>query len=97
MMMIGMTAAANIAVKPTTLYHAAMALSVNAVINAKVERLNIFLINSGISIFMSKKPIITEYYSVGKSGGSLRPKRCPYVPINSFNGSTNFLGIPGPC
>jgi len=59
MIMIGITAAANIAVKPTTLYHAAMALSVSAVTNANVDRLKIFLIISGIRIFIVFVPKIT--------------------------------------
>jgi hypothetical protein len=56
MIIIGMTAAANIAVKPTTLYHAAMALSVSATTNANVDRLKIFLIISGIRIFIINLP-----------------------------------------
>ena len=76
MIMMGMTAAANIAVKPTTLYQAAMALSVNAVINASVDRLNIFLNKCGISIFIGKMSLITVYYSVGV-GGSPSPNKCP--------------------
>jgi hypothetical protein len=51
-MMMGMTAAANIAVKPTTLYQAAMPLRVRAVTKAIVERLKIFLIINGIRIFI---------------------------------------------
>jgi hypothetical protein len=52
MIMMGMTAAANIAVKPTTLYQAAMPLNTSAVISAKVLRLNIFLNSRGIIIFI---------------------------------------------
>jgi hypothetical protein len=76
MMITGMTAAANIAVKPTTLYQAAMALSVNAVINANVDRLNTFLINSGINIFITNCTKISAYYSLG-SGASPLPNKCP--------------------
>jgi hypothetical protein len=43
MIMIGMTAAAKIAVKPSTEYQAAMALSVSATRRVKVGKLNIFL------------------------------------------------------
>jgi hypothetical protein len=80
MMMIGMTAAAKIAVSPATLYQAAMELSVNATINASVERLKIFLIISGINIFIVKKHLITVYYNilgVPGSGGSPSPNRYP--------------------
>lgn len=76
MMMIGITAAANIAVKPTTLYQAAMELSVNATINASVERLNIFLNNCGINIFIGNLRLISVYYSLG-SGASPLPNKCP--------------------
>lgn len=96
MMMMGMTAAANMAVRPTTLYQAAMELSINATINANVDKLNNFLIISGINIFIMVFTYITVYYSVGV-GGSPLPNKCPYVPRNSCNGSINFLGIPGPC
>jgi hypothetical protein len=54
MIMMGITAAANMAVKPTTLYQAAMPLRVSAVISAKVLRLKIFLIIFGISIFIAQ-------------------------------------------
>ena len=74
MMMIGMTAAAKIAVSPATLYQAAMELSVNAVINANVERLSIFLIISGINIFIGIKQLISVYYSVGVGGSPIPNK-----------------------
>jgi hypothetical protein len=89
-------AAANIAVKPTTLYQAAIPLNVSAVSSANVLRLNVFLKNSGIIIFMKKYTQISVYYCLG-SGGSPSPKRYPYMPINSVNSMTNFLGMPGPC
>lgn len=93
MMITGMTAAANIAVRPNMLYHAAMALSVSAVTNANVERLNILLIINGIRIFSAKIAKISVYYS----GGVPLPNKYPYVPINSLIGITSFRGIPGPC
>ena len=74
MMITGMTAAANIAVNPTTLYQAAMALSVNAVINANVDRLKTFLNSCGINIFIGNMPLITVYYSLG-SGASPLPNK----------------------
>jgi hypothetical protein len=43
MIMIGMTAAAKIAVRPNTEYQAAIALSVSATSKVTVGKLNIFL------------------------------------------------------